>query len=124
MREEIKDWIVQSEADLRKAKILFDAGEYDGVAFYCHQSVEKILKALIMKKKNIGKAGHSIIYVAKELGVPDDLFEKVKKINPEYLISRYPDIAGVAPVNYYSKGMVEGYIDVAMEIMEWAKGQM
>ena len=53
MREEIVDWIVQAEADLRKARILFDAGEYDGVAFYCHQSVEKFLKALMMRKKRL-----------------------------------------------------------------------
>ena len=78
----------------------------------------------MMKTKNKGKSGHSIIYVAKELGVPEDLFEKVKKINPEYLISRYPDIAGIAPVNYYSKGMVENYIGIAVEVMEWVKKQM
>ena len=124
MREEIADWIVQAKADLRKARILFDAGEYDGVAFYCHQSVGKFLKALMMKKKNKGKGGHSVIYVAKELGVPEDLFEKVKKINPEYLISRYPDIAGIAPVDYYSKGMVEDYFGVVVEVMEWVKKQM
>jgi len=124
MREEIRDWVVQAEADLRKAKILFDAGEYDGVAFYCHQSVEKMLKALMMRKKNKGKAGHSIIYVAKELKVPEELFEKIKKLNPEYLISRYPDIAGVAPVDYYSKGMVEDYLGVAMEVIEWVKKRM
>ena len=41
MREEIKNWLKQSEEDLEKAEILFKNKKYDGVAFNCHQSVEK-----------------------------------------------------------------------------------
>jgi len=124
MREEIRDWIIQGEADFRKAKILFEASEYDGVAFYSHQVIEKMLKALYMKNLKKSKAGHSIIHIAKELNVSENLFEKIKKINPEYLISRYPDIAGVAPVDYYSKDMVIDYISIAEEIIIWVKKQI
>jgi len=31
---ESADWLKKSESDLRKAKILFQAGEYDGALFY------------------------------------------------------------------------------------------
>jgi len=124
MREEINDWIVQAEADFRKAKILFDAKEFDGVAFNTHQAVEKILKALYMKRNEKGKAGHSVIYVAGELNVPKELLSGIKKIAPEYLISRYPDIVGVAPVDYYTEDMVVGYIKIAEDVIRWAKGQI
>ena len=124
MREEINDWVIQSEADLRKAKVLLDAKEFDGVAFNSHQSVEKILKALYMKRNKRGKAGHSIIYIAKELQVPADIFSDIKEISPEYLISRYPDIVGVAPVDYYDKKMVLKYIKIAEGVLEWAKKQI
>ena len=124
MRGEIKDWIVQADADFRKAMVLFDAGEFDGVAFYSHQSIEKILKAFYMRKNKRGKAGHSIIYVAKELKVSGELFEKIKKVAPEYLISRYPDIVGVAPVDYYTKEMVEEYLEIAKEVLKWTKKQI
>lgn len=124
MREEINDWVIQSEADLRKAKVLLDAKEFDGVAFNSHQAVEKILKALYMKRNKRGKAGHSIIYIAKELQVPADIFSDIKEISPEYLISRYPDIVGVAPVDYYDKKMVLKYIKIAEGVLEWAKKQI
>ncbi len=34
-------WIKKAESDLRKAKILFQAGEYDGALFYSQQTAEK-----------------------------------------------------------------------------------
>ena len=124
MREEINDWIVQAEADLRKAKVLLGAKEFDGVAFNSHQAVEKILKALFMKRNKRGRAGHSVIYIAKELQVPEDIFLDIKKISPEYLISRYPDIAGVAPVDFYNEETVLNYIRIAEGVLKWAKKQI
>ncbi len=124
MREEINDWIVQAEADLRKAKVLLGAKEFDGVAFNSHQAVEKILKALFMKRNRRGRAGHSVIYIAKELQVPEDIFSDIKKISPEYLISRYPDIAGVAPVDFYNEETVLDYIRIAEGVLKWAKKQI
>jgi len=124
MREEINDWMKQSEADLRKAKILFREKEFDGVAFNCHQSVEKSLKSVFMFKNKKGKTGHSLIYIAIELRVPGNLLNEIRELSPEYLISRYPDIAGVAPIDLYTEKRVENYIKIAEGVLEWSKAQI
>lgn len=49
MREEYKNWINQAEADFRKAKILLDNNEFDGVAFFSQQTAEKSLKSVVIK---------------------------------------------------------------------------
>ncbi len=124
MREEIKNWIKQAEADLRKAEILFREKEFDGVAFNSHQSVEKALKALYMFKNKRGKPGHSIIYLAGQLKIPEKFLSGIRDITPEYLISRYPDIANAAPVDLYDENIVVDYLDTAKEILKWVKKQI
>ena len=124
MREEIRDWLKQAEADLRKAKILFREKEFDGVAFNSHQSVEKSLKTVYMIHNKKGKPGHSVIYLAEELNVPKNLLVGIKNLGPEYLISRYPDIAGVAPVDLYTEDKVADYLKTAEEVLEWATKQI
>ena len=58
-----------------------------------------------MKKNRKGVAGHSIIYLADELKVPEELLSGIRKISPEYLISRYPDVANVAPEHLRSESL-------------------
>ncbi|MBS3099138.1 HEPN domain-containing protein [Candidatus Pacearchaeota archaeon] len=124
MREEISNWLRQSEEDLDKARILFENKKFDGVAFNCHQSVEKSLKALYMLKFNQGEKGHSIIHLASKLSVPQEMLSRVRDLNPEYLVSRYPDIAGGVPADNYDEEIAMRHFKVAKEVLEWVKKQM
>ncbi len=93
MRKEIENWWKQGNNDLEKAKVLFKSKNYDGTSFYCQQAVEKTLKALILlksKEKNI--EGHSLVYLGKVANLPKEYFSGLKKLSPQYFISRYPDI--------------------------------
>lgn len=54
MREDIRNWWEQARHDLIVAKFNLGGGHYDVAAFYCHQVVERGLKALcILKKQGI-----------------------------------------------------------------------
>jgi HEPN domain-containing protein len=124
MREEIKDWLKQAEADLRKAEILYNAGEFDGVAFNSHQSVEKSLKALFIKTKGESKPGHSLIYLAICLKVPEEMISGIRDLSPEYLVARYPDIAGGAPIDLYDGEIALKHKKTAEKILKWVKSQI
>lgn len=112
MREEIKNWLRQAEEDLEKAEILFKNKKFDGVAFNCHQSVEKALKVVYMVKFNQGEKGHSIIYLADKVKVPKEMLFGIRDLNPEYLVSRYPDIAGGIPADIYDSEIVEKHLKI------------
>ena len=50
MRKETENWWKQALSDFHKAEVLYKSNDYDGVAFYCQQTVEKSLKALYITK--------------------------------------------------------------------------
>ena len=124
MREEISNWLRQSEEDLDKAIILFENKKFDGTAFNCHQYAEKSLKALHMLKFNQGEKGHSIIYLANKLKVPQEMLSGIRDLNPEYLVSRYPDIAEGVPADIYDEKIAKRHFKVAKGVLEWVKNQM
>ena len=52
MKKETQPWLSQSEEHLKDAVYLFEGGRYSATVYYCHQALEKILKASIVEFKN------------------------------------------------------------------------
>ena len=50
MDEKIKYWIDIAKYDIESAKVMFDGNRYLYVGFMCHQSIEKMLKAMYVKE--------------------------------------------------------------------------
>jgi len=125
MREEVINLIEQAKKDLEVAEKNFNLEEYYISAFLCQQAVEKFLKAFFIVKK--GKSSgptHSLIYLAKETGVPKDFYNFLGSLTPEFITTRYPDVAGDAPYKLYHKDKVSIYIAKAKELIEWLEEQM
>ena len=90
-----QDWLNRAKSDLRGAEILH---QYDGgnelVSFHCQQSVEKTLKAWLLKERNELQDGHSLVYLCKramEAGAPiKEQFRDCGYLNQFYIETRYP----------------------------------
>jgi HEPN domain-containing protein len=50
--EIVKYWIDKAESELKSAKVMFGAGYYLYTGYMCHQTIEKVLKALYIKNKS------------------------------------------------------------------------
>lgn len=124
MRKEIENWWKQAEADLRKTKVLIKGSEFDGAVFYSQQAVEKALKSLCLLKFKKILQGHSIIYFAQKLKVPKEMLSGIRDLNPEYLITRYPDMASGVPAELYDKKIADKHEKTAQKVLEWVKKQM
>ncbi|MHA1369875.1 MAG: HEPN domain-containing protein [Promethearchaeota archaeon] len=124
MREEILNWFKQAESDLKKAIVLNDNGCFDGVVFYSHQAVEKSLKSLYMLKFREIDKSHSIINLAKKLDVPKSMLSGIRDLNPEYLVSRYPDVANGIPAEMYDDEIAGRHLKTAKVVVEWVKSMM
>ncbi len=93
MQKAIQEWIEISEYDLRTAEAMLTEGRYLYVAFMCQQAVEKILKALYVKKKNeFPPRTHNLLYLVDILGIDiqDKELSLLSQLNQFYLESRYP----------------------------------
>jgi HEPN domain-containing protein len=124
MRKEIENWWKQSEADLRKAEVLMDTKNFDGAVFYFQQAAEKALKSVCLLKLQESPKGHSIIHFANLLGVPKELLSGIRDLNPEYLITRYPDMAAGVPAELYDDKIAAKHRKTAKGVLLWAKKQI
>lgn len=124
MRQEIENWWKQSVADLSKADVLINSRNFDGAVFFCQQAAEKSLKAVcLLKTKEIPK-GHSIIYMAQIVKLPAEMLSGVRDLNPEYLITRYPDMAAGVPAELYDAEIAKRHRNTADKVLKWAEKQI
>lgn len=125
MKEEINKWINQADHDFLMAKNIVADGGYDTCAFLCQQAVEKYLKALyiIKNEKNPPKT-HYLDELAKQLGSPGFLIDIAKELASDYMISRYPDAATMAPFEEYTEADALNKIEKAEKAIVWIKSQL
>jgi HEPN domain-containing protein len=95
MNERVKYWIEISEYDLETAEAMFQTKRYLYVGFMCHQSIEKILKALYSKLfEDVAPYTHSLNYLAKKVNIIKDMDETMQSfiddLEPLNIDSRYP----------------------------------
>lgn len=124
MREEINNWLKQSEADLTSGRNCIKSGDYYFAVFAFEQCVEKALKSLCLFKLRELPKGHSIIYLARLCKVPERMLTGIRDLNPEYLSTRYPDIAQGIPAELYDANIAGRHERTASEVFVWVKKQM
>jgi HEPN domain-containing protein len=124
MREEVQNWFKQAEADLRSARNSREAGDYYMSVFASQQAAEKALKALSLLKLREYPKGHSIIYLAQRLEVPESMTSGIRDLNPEYLSTRYPDMAAGVPAELYDDKIAGRHFRTAQEVLEWVREQI
>ncbi len=122
-RPESLEWLKAAEDDLEDARTLLRAGRYAGAAFHAHQAAEKALKALIIElRREVPPRIHNLIALARHLSIDDeDILEALRRLNPHYRISRYPDAANGVPMEVYSESIASELLELAERVVAWAK---
>lgn len=89
----VREWVEISEYDLETAQAVLKARRYLYVAFLCQQAVEKILKAIyVRKKKCLPPRTHNLLYLAEQLKLDISLkdLELFSLLTQFYFENRYP----------------------------------
>lgn len=125
MREEVVNWWKQAQKDLESAEKNLEIKEYYLVAFLCQQSVEKALKALYIHKiKEPFATTHSLVFLGKSVGVPKPFYSILRRMNPDFVVARYPDAAYGVPYEMYDEPIAKERLDAAREVIIWVKNQL
>ena len=95
MRDRVKYWLELSEYDLETAKAMLATKRFLYVGFMCHQSTEKVLKALYSKKNNdTAPYTHSLAYLVKltdlDENIPEEFDDLLNDLEPLNIEARYP----------------------------------
>ena len=126
MRKEVELWFKQGLKDLEVAEKLFEDREFYAMSFFCHQAIEKVLKAAIIELKKISpEKEHNLRKLFVTLDIPNkEILESVIAINPQYIISRYPDAASGLPYEQYTEEQAKEILHKAKEVIEWVKEKL
>jgi len=125
MRREVYNWWKQAEKDLEGAAKNLKIEEYYITAFLSQQAAEKALKALyIHKKRKSPGSTHSLIFLANELNMPEEFMSGLRKLNPDFIITRYPDAAQGLPYELYDREIAEEKLEIASKVVEWVRKEL
>ncbi|MBI4147274.1 HEPN domain-containing protein [Candidatus Woesearchaeota archaeon] len=124
MRKEIENWWKQAQADLRSSQNCIKSGDFYLSVFSSQQAVEKALKALSLLKFKELPQGHSILFFAQKVKIPSEMLSGIRELNPEYLITRYPDIAAAVPADLYDLQIAKKHHLTAEKVLQWVQQQI
>lgn len=87
-------WRDLSAYDLKVAESMLEKGHYLYVGFMCHQSVEKMLKALyVLNHKAVPPYTHKLdklLELANFEEVADEIYDLIDALSPLNIQARYP----------------------------------
>lgn len=95
MNDKVTYWIEMSDYDFDTAKAMFETKRYLYVAFMCHQTIEKILKAYWSNTLEEPPFKiHSLSRLAEKSGLDKDMSEEqtdfIDELEPLNIEARYP----------------------------------
>jgi HEPN domain-containing protein len=100
IERQIEYWRKTAESDIDTAKILTQSGKYVEGMFFCHLSVEKIIKAIIVRRvEDIPPKSHDLFYLASiaKIEITEVQSEFIQILMKYQLEGRYPEYYPRAP---------------------------
>jgi HEPN domain-containing protein len=117
----IEYWSTASKQDLETAEILFENKKYYNALFFCHLSIEKYLKAIIVKNTHSAPPlVHDLVRLAEKANIT--LSAKLKndlaEISTFNIKARYDDYK----LSFYKKAtekITSKYVNKTKKILKW-----
>lgn len=127
MKEKTTAWLELAENDLEFAEsILQNKNRPYYAIHFCHQAIEKILKAVIQEQTNQApKRTHNFKMLWEQAGIPLSENQKLSLLDlmPHYIGTRYPeDIRKLHQT--YTLEFVRKKFEETREIFQWLKNYL
>ena len=126
VKKTVSYWVEGGEYDLGVATAMLKAKKYPYVLFMGHLALEKMLKALVVKKTRAhAPFSHSLPYLLEGSGIkmPEPMQVRLSEFMEFHLEARYPDASKV----FYkkcTKGYTEARFKEIKEVFKWIKTRL
>ena len=122
MRPEAGLWWIQANRDFKTAENCHESRDYYAAIFFCQQAVEKALKsAVIHINRDMPPKTHNLAELGENLNIPRRLKGFLMELTPEYVVTRYPDVAGGPIASLYDGVMSRRVMTKTAEVLEWVR---
>ncbi|MBI2459833.1 MAG: HEPN domain-containing protein [Parcubacteria group bacterium] len=125
----LQKWILFAQSDLDAAKRLFNSPKpthwtYLLVLWHCHQTIEKALKMIIIKKKKELLKIHDLPRLSSlaEINLSKQQTTLLEELNKFYLRSRYPDLI-YKPLSSPNRKIAKELLIHTKKLFLWLKPQ-
>lgn len=120
-QEVVKYWLIASREDFDSAEILFENKKYHHALFFCHLSIEKMLKAIIVKSaKTAPPLIHDLIRLAEKAKLPlsEAQINELAEITTFNIEARYDDYK-LSFRKKATRRFSQKYLEKTKEILRW-----
>jgi HEPN domain-containing protein len=121
--KQIEYWQNGATDDFETASILVDNKKYIHGLFFCHLSIEKIIKAHVVKATNeIPPKSHDLFFLSKKANIvlPDDKQLIIQILMKYQLEGRYPEYLPEAP----QQNTVIAYLKQTNDLLIWFREKL
>jgi len=129
MKDILKKWILHAKADLDAAQRLFNSPKptqwtYLLTLWHCHQTIEKMLKMVMIKKGKELLKIHDLPRLSKlaESTLSEEDKQFLEDLNEFYLRPRYPDLL-YKPLPKPERKFTKNYLDKTEKFFLWLQKQ-
>ncbi len=94
-------------------------------AFLSQQAAEKSLKAVhIERLHRLAPRTHNLLELGRQVKVPSKLFASLRALNPEFVVTRYPDAANGVPAEIYDRRLAVAKLRHAEKVVRWVRSKI
>lgn len=125
MRKETEEWIKIAHEDLQSAEYLFEKSLYRMVCYHAQQTVEKLLKALLIEHEIDIPRIHNLLDLnnaVKKIGYNAPLTDDDTVFLNSIYRSRYPLDTGLLPWGEPNDKDAAKALGIARNMLTWFKG--
>lgn len=128
MNDKVSYWVELSDYDFDTAVAMLDTKRYLYVGFMCHQSIEKLIKAVLSSQADeIPPKVHNLIRLAEKASLLNKMSDTQKKtlflLNPLNIESRYPSYKETL-LKQLTDDKCSEIINQTKELTQWIKTQL
>ncbi|MDA2921737.1 HEPN domain-containing protein [Patescibacteria group bacterium AH-259-L07] len=125
LKSQVEYWRNSAQRNWKTALSLFDLKHYDSCLFFCHLTLEKALKALVVQQ--INKPAPYIHDLAKlseiaQLETSEDQTQNLRTITGFNMAARYDDVK----LSFYkrcTREYTQKYLEITRKLYSWLKKQ-
>lgn len=124
MKKQTKTWLEMAQNDLDFARDILHRGQRPFyAAHFCHQAIEKILKAIIQERTGETPPRiHNFSLLRERAGItlPEEKEQALLSLAPHYLSTRYPEDINEL-YRHYTPDVVRDLFQRTEELFQWFK---
>ena len=122
----IKYWLDSSKKDFQVAKTLFESKHYSYCLFFCHLSIEKFLKGLVVRTtKDYPPFTHDLRKLSRiaSLNLDSEQEQLLEIISTFNIAGRYANVKFEFYKKYNKKEYAQKYLKITKDLLSWLKKQ-